>query len=250
MKQRLLSAAIAIIICIYPLLYGGITLNLLVFLIGIIGLYEFINCLKKPISYKLLFVCELTFLLLLYFISLICILIIILFIIAIYDENININDVFGSAMMTMIISYAILFVINLYASNKGKVFFYILIASLLTDTGAYLIGRRFGKHKLNERVSPKKTIEGSIGGIIFGFVFSILFAFLNSCFGLPIYIIIICSILLPIISEFGDLAFSLIKRHYGIKDFGNIMPGHGGVLDRIDSVIFCLLLFSIIYNFL
>ena len=152
--------------------------------------------------------------------------------------------------MTFIISYCILLVMNLYADGNGDIFFYILIASLLTDTGAYFVGRRFGKHKLNERVSPKKTIEGSVGGALVGFTCSLLFAYFRGFFGLSIGLVIICSILLPVISEFGDLAFSLIKRHYGIKDFGNIMPGHGGVLDRIDSVIFCLMLFAVLTNIL
>ncbi len=255
MKQRLISAIVAVAICIYPLLFGGISLNILMIFVGVVGIYEFVNCIKKPFNYILLLIMEIAFGANLitygnYFISIVFIEVIALFIYAIVNEDISINEVFGVTSMSFIFNYAILFIINLYNIGMGNVFFYILLASLLTDTGAYFVGRKIGKHKLNERVSPKKTIEGSIGGAIFGFVFSFAYAYFNSYMGLSISFVIFCSILLPIISEFGDLAFSLIKRHYGIKDFGNIMPGHGGVLDRIDSVIFCVLLFAVLSSIL
>ena len=255
MKQRLISAAVAVLICIYPLLFGGITINILMVFIGVVGVYEFVKCIKQPLNYLLLVIMETSFCVNLitygnYFITILFVEAISLFIFAIFDENIGLDEVFGIETMSLIINYAILFIINLYAIGKGTIFFYICLASLLTDTGAYLVGRKIGKHKLNERVSPKKTIEGSIGGVIFGFVFSFAYAYFNSFMGLSLGFVIMCSILLPIISEFGDLAFSLIKRHYGIKDFGNIMPGHGGVLDRIDSVIFCVLLFAVLNSIL
>ncbi len=255
MKQRIISAAVVILICIYPLLFGGFTLNLLVLLVGTLGCYEFINCIKKPLNYLLLIIMEAVFLFnffttCTYIITSLFIEFLLLFIIAIYNEKVTINDVFGITSMSLVISYCISLIVYLYAANKGSTFFYILIASLLTDTGAYFVGRKYGKHKLNERVSPKKTIEGSIGGVVFGLGFSLLYAYFNNFLGLPVYFVIVCSLLLPIISEFGDLAFSLIKRNYGIKDFGNIMPGHGGVLDRIDSVIFCLLMYAILSTIL
>ena len=255
MKQILISAVVAILICIYPLLFGGITMNVLMVFIGAVSVYEFVKCIKQPLNYLLLLIMEASFCVNLitygnYFITILFTETISLFIFAIFDENVGLDEVFGIETMSLIINYAILFVINLYAIGKGAIFFYICLASLLTDTGAYLVGRKIGKHKLNERVSPKKTIEGSIGGVIFGFVFSFAYAYFNGFMGLSLGFVISCSLLLPIISEFGDLAFSLIKRHYGIKDFGNIMPGHGGVLDRIDSVVFCVLLFAILNSIL
>lgn len=139
---------------------------------------------------------------------------------------------------------------------NGFTYFYVFIASLLCDTGAYLVGRKWGKHKLIERLSPKKTIEGAIGGWIFGFVFSFGFVYIcslisHTSFNVGFYII--NSALLPIFSELGDLFFSAVKRNYGIKDYGNIFPGHGGVLDRIDGLLFCLcayLLIPSIINFI
>ena len=95
----------------------------------------------------------------------------------------------------------------------------------------------FGKHKLNERISPKKTIEGSFCGWLTG-------AIITTAFGLLVIkdvnkaFIIACGLLLPIVGQMGDLAFSAIKRYFKIKDFGTIFPGHGGVLDRIDSLLF------------
>ena len=230
-------------------------MNVLMVFIGAVSVYEFVKCIKQPLNYLLLLIMEASFCVNLitygnYFITILFTEAISLFIFAIFDENVGLDEVFGIETMSLIINYAILFVINLYAIGKGAIFFYICLASLLTDTGAYLVGRKIGKHKLNERVSPKKTIEGSIGGVIFGFVFSFAYAYFNGFMGLSLGFVISCSLLLPIISEFGDLAFSLIKRHYGIKDFGNIMPGHGGVLDRIDSVVFCVLLFAILNSIL
>ena len=128
---------------------------------------------------------------------------------------------------------------------------YLLLGTLMTDTGAYFVGVFFGKHKMNERISPKKTWEGFWGGIVISSFISFAFGFLFSMFGHPLvmgvldfdhwYLILILSIVIPFVSTLGDFVFSSVKRFYGIKDFGRIMPGHGGVLDRIDSVIFVLI---------
>lgn len=128
---------------------------------------------------------------------------------------------------------------------------YVLIGTFMTDAGAYFIGVFFGKHKLNPRISPKKTWEGFFGGIFFSIIFSFGFAFLFAVFGHPLvhgifdkehwYLILILSSILPFVSTFGDFVFSSAKRYFEIKDFGNLMPGHGGALDRIDSVIFTML---------
>jgi len=122
---------------------------------------------------------------------------------------------------------------------------FILIATYFTDTGAYFSGFYFGKTKLNERISPKKTVEGSIGGWLFGSIGSLIFA-LIMVKGLDMFTLVSLALTLPIIGQIGDLAFSAIKRHFKIKDFGSIFPAHGGVLDRIDSLIFNLMFFYII----
>lgn len=113
----------------------------------------------------------------------------------------------------------------------------------LSDTFAYFVGRKFGKHKLAPVISPKKTVEGAIGGIICTAIFNmVLFFVFKYKFALSAEIslvtVIISSVFLSVISIFGDLTASTIKRHHSIKDFGNLLPGHGGVMDRFDSSCF------------
>ena len=110
----------------------------------------------------------------------------------------------------------------------------IFIVAFFTDTFAYFAGYLFGKHKLIPKVSPKKTVEGSIGGILGSTIGCMLFAYL---FNLDIPVMIIIGSVGSVIAQFGDLFASSIKRYVGIKDYGTLIPGHGGVLDRFDSVI-------------
>ncbi len=116
----------------------------------------------------------------------------------------------------------------------------IYISSWVCDTFAYLIGVAIGKHKLAPNLSPKKSIEGSIGGIcgsvLAGFIYSY-FLLEKQIPGSMIGVLIVCTVG-AIVSQTGDLAASAIKRNHDIKDYGHLIPGHGGILDRFDSVIF------------
>ncbi len=125
----------------------------------------------------------------------------------------------------------------------GK-YIYILafIGPWITDTFAYFTGMLFGRHKLIPEVSPKKTIEGSVGGTVFCIACVSLYGYLVNKYlagGIlpPVYVFSIIGLVVSLVSQVGDLIFSLIKRKYGIKDYGFIFPGHGGVLDRFDSII-------------
>ncbi len=127
-------------------------------------------------------------------------------------------------------------------ANGGYLYLLIFFGAWVTDTFAYFTGRFFGRHKLNPEISPKKTIEGSIGGMAFcmlAFVgFGLVMDFVprwNMDVNYPMLIVagLICSF----VSQIGDLITSLIKREHGVKDFGVIFPGHGGVLDRFDSIL-------------
>lgn len=133
----------------------------------------------------------------------------------------------------------------------GKYFvWYIIFGACLTDVFAYFVGSKFGKHKLCPEISPKKTVEGAIGGIV-GCIVSLLvytFALNKLCnFGINYVNIGLISVFVAIFAQLGDLVASSIKRNAKIKDFGNLLPGHGGVLDRIDSVLFVS---PIIYYFI
>ena len=119
--------------------------------------------------------------------------------------------------------------------ERGSIYVWnIFIVAFLTDTFAYFTGYLFGKHKLIPKVSPKKTIEGSIGGIIGSTVGCMIFGYL---FNLDMTTMIIIGSIGSIVAQFGDLFATYKKRYVGIKDYGKLIPGHGGVLDRFDSVI-------------
>lgn len=132
--------------------------------------------------------------------------------------------------------------ITLLRRAWGGEYLYILIfvGAWVTDTFAYFTGRFFGKHKLIVEISPKKTVEGSVGGIVFCVLSFLLFGFIvGRVVGVtPNYLVLgLSAIPVSVIAQIGDLIFSLIKREHNIKDYGNIFPGHGGMLDRIDSII-------------
>lgn len=131
---------------------------------------------------------------------------------------------------------------NLIAARKSgiAVVFLALFIVWATDIGAYFIGKSFGKNKLIPSVSPNKTIEGSLGGIVCAVVVSIIMYFLYSkeLHQIGYLKLTIFAIIFSIVGQLGDLVESSIKRHYGVKDSGKILPGHGGILDRFDSLIF------------
>lgn len=125
---------------------------------------------------------------------------------------------------------------------------YLLSVPIFTDTFAYLIGCLIGSHKMAPKISPKKSWEGAIAGLIGGTAIStIIYSNLVDEFSLKVVII---SMILSIIGQIGDLVFSKIKRENDIKDFSNIMPGHGGVLDRLDSISFVIFVYVILIWFL
>lgn len=127
------------------------------------------------------------------------------------------------------------------------ILFFMLLGTCLNDVGAYFIGVLFGKHKMCPRVSPKKTWEGFAGGVVISVASTLIFGFVTDACGVAMlpgvldiehwYNILILSILIPIFGVFGDLIFSQIKRSYNIKDFGKALKSHGGILDRLDSIL-------------
>ncbi len=127
----------------------------------------------------------------------------------------------------------------------------VFVISWVCDTSAFAVGSLMGKHKLIPEVSPKKTVEGAVGGIVFSTVICLLYGL-----GLSLvfkdmtvnYLVLgFCGAVLAVVSQLGDLVASLIKREYGVKDYGNILPGHGGLMDRFDSVLAVSTILLIIY---
>lgn len=124
--------------------------------------------------------------------------------------------------------------------------YYIIVAfliSMVADSGAYFVGRAFGKHKLAPVVSPKKTVEGAVGGVVVNILGMIVYTLiLNKCFGFTqvnYFYAAIYGVVGAAGSILGDLTLSVVKRQVGIKDYGNLIPGHGGILDRFDSTMIC-----------
>ncbi len=132
------------------------------------------------------------------------------------------------------------------------VIFYALICALATDTGAQLGGMAFGKHKMSPNISPKKTIEGAVCGILFSIALNAVAIVLYNKFAadpltnMQIGVFMCCSPAVSFMGMMGDLSASVLKRNFGVKDFGKIFPGHGGVMDRMDSTLFTLPLAYII----
>ncbi|WP_312693563.1 phosphatidate cytidylyltransferase [Caproiciproducens sp.] len=164
-----------------------------------------------------------------------------------YHQVITFREVGVIYSMSLMIPSALETIISIRTLGGRHGMFYVIIAifsAWIADTGAFFAGRRWGKHKLCPNISPKKTVEGVIGGfvlniiamVVFGYIFhAIYYAYSVEISYLTLVII---GFFGTIMSILGDLSFSLIKRSCHIKDFGEIIPGHGGILDRFDSVIF------------
>lgn len=203
-------------------------------------------------------------------------LIALLFFYSILSEKVDTKDVFFIFTMSLFIGIAIQSILFLrfcpqalaeeeflYTSPYATclLIVYVLLGTCFNDIFAYFVGILFGKHKMAPRVSPKKTWEGFFGGVLLSAVITVGVALLcDLAFHTPIlhgildaehwYFLILTSLGIGLSSVLGDLMFSLIKRSYNIKDFGNIFPGHGGVLDRFDSLLITSFLITILITFI
>lgn len=259
MKQRVISAIIMLIIFVPILLIGGTIYNLFILFLAILSLNEILELRDTkhplPIPVKLLSFLVFAYLVLnisnndhngfiylLDYRSISLIIFIFLIPIIIYHNNrtYNIND--GIFLIGIVFFLGISF--NLFILLREHTLlhiFYLIITTTMTDTYALISGILIGKHKLLEDISPKKTLEGLIIGTIFGVAIGCVFYYIAIDSKINIFYLILCTTLLSIIGQFGDLVFSSIKRFYNRKDFSNLIPGHGGILDRLDSIIFVAL---------
>ena len=247
MKKRLIGAFIVLSVLITSLILGDNVFTIVISIIALLGLKELIDIKYK--NRNIIFIKILTYILLGLFMFnnlvlkfdnkiVICASLILLILpIIFYDDKdkYNINDCLYLFGIIFFLGYAFLNIIEIRNISIVKCI-YIFVIAFITDTYAYISGMLIGKHRFTD-ISPKKTIEGClIGGIMGSFIGSM---FYYSLVGdLSIIKTIIMSIVLVFLSETGDLIFSSIKRYFGKKDYSNIIPGHGGILDRFDSVVF------------
>jgi phosphatidate cytidylyltransferase len=152
--------------------------------------------------------------------------------------------IYVSLPLAMLVQIDRLYLIN--HSVRGIWIFFLLVVTAANDTGAFYSGKLFGRHKLYETVSPHKTWEGAIGGLVFALIAAILFIKIFRLHPVGPTIISLI-IIMSAAGQVGDLAESMLKRNFSIKDSGELLPGHGGILDRIDSILFAA---PVLYIFL
>lgn len=252
--KRILSGVIGLPIVALILIYGNTYIIDGVFtVVAIIAMYEYLKAFSnnnKPVKWigylscliiGVIHIIPKEFLFLTLGLS-ISIIIAVLFMKVIGSNmKTGISDIMITFFGICYITFFLSFIPLLYGIENGKyLIWFILIAAWGTDTCAYIIGIRFGKHKFS-KISPKKSKEGCVGGTVGAIIIGLIYAIcLNKFANLQLSYLYVGLItgLLSILSQIGDLSASSIKRTVNIKDFGNLIPGHGGILDRIDSIIF------------
>lgn len=256
MKQRVLSAIVALPIVVSAIYFGGIYLYILATLAACIGIFEF----NRAFGYqKNKLLCFMTMLGTLIYITMFYmgvrdaaktivgfVLMTELAVYVLVYPKVELRQVFVNVVGFLYIPYMLLHILLIRQElAHGKVLVWlVLLIAFGSDTFAYFAGVTLGKHKLAPILSPKKTIEGAIGGVLGSMVICLLYGvFLESrgYLNLPklaYFSLAVLGILGSLFSQIGDLVGSAIKRETKIKDFGTIMPGHGGILDRMDSIIF------------
>ncbi|MRG85366.1 phosphatidate cytidylyltransferase [Salinibacillus xinjiangensis] len=253
MKERVITAIIALVLFIPIVIYGGWLLQVVVYGLSSIALFELLRMRKIPtISWA-----SLISLLLLWIVlyqgtvihlpivenlaksELVMFGVLLLLAYMVLKKNTFTYDDIGF-ILTSILYVGMGFYFFILTREAGiEYLLYVLLIIWATDTGAYFVGRAMGKHKLWPEISPKKTIEGSVGGILLAILVAVIFQIVDP-FPFSLFIVVIVTILASVVGQIGDLVESAIKRHYDVKDSGNILPGHGGILDRFDSLIFML----------
>lgn len=251
MKTRILTAIILIPLLVLVLLSNSTVIAGAVIVISLVGLYEFYKAtgLKdKKCLCALGYLAAIAVPLMksyvnpLVYVPLIYLFMLLLFVIMLAQhKTVSVTD---AAMVIFSVIYIPYFLTNLLYIREveyGRILIWIpFIGAFLTDTCAYFAGVFLGKHKLCPGISPKKTIEGSVGGILGCMAACMLYGLLMEqvwCLNVNYISLTVLGFAMSVVSQIGDLSASIIKRKFGIKDYGSLFPGHGGILDRLDSVI-------------
>lgn len=265
MRTRVITAIVLLAISVPIIIIGGIPLYLLGSFLSLVAIYELIRMRENepkenkiiPFEAKLFSFFGVLYLvfadinipeIIQYKVDMNTLIVTIFFIllVVLIRETFSINT--AGFTLISILYVGLCFHSLLFLRIKGlEYLIYILLIISFTDTFAYFFGVKFGKHKIAPKISPKKSYEGSIAGALFGTVIGVVFGY----FYLPYTVgsLIIMSFIVSCFGQIGDLVASSIKRRYKIKDFGNIFPGHGGVLDRLDSALFASLALYFIIQF-
>lgn len=253
MKTRIISAILMLLVFVPVLLLGNIYYVIFSCILGVIALWEIERQEDKtPIYIKIIsyFLC---ILLMLYdynnpsYVNMINYPILgIIFVVNVLGLIIN-GDLSKYNYRDCILNIAIILIVGILFNSFIRIrmigllpVIYCFLISMTTDTFAYVGGKLFGKNKLSPNISPNKTVEGGISGSLMGTIMGSVFYY-NIIGNVNILVIVLISFSLTIFCQIGDLFFSSIKRYYKIKDFSNLIPGHGGILDRLDSVLFVIL---------
>lgn len=257
MKQRILSGAILIVFLAAVVVFNHsfpLALNIAVALISALAVYELIKAMGMHRRYSLVLPSLLTAAAVPLFLTQeIGFVIYGLFTAAVFcafiasHKKTSFQQIAVVYSMVVMIPMGLSSLITLRQMGERHGMFYVLVAILaawVADAGAYFAGTFFGKHKLCPQISPKKTVEGAVGGAVVNMLVMLLFGFLfqyalyHSAAAVNFVVLAGIGLFGSMVSILGDLSFSLIKRSCNIKDFGQVIPGHGGILDRFDSVIF------------
>ncbi len=253
MKKRVISAIIMILLFVPFLILGNTFFLVLASVLGILSLWELIRLEKNTPAYMQFLSYMICLILILYnhdskeYLNIINYPVIVsLFFIYSFSVIIGGNlkkysykDGLGLLIITLMIGVMFNSVIKVRTIGLYDMVYCLLVATM-TDTFALFGGKFFGKNKLCKEISPNKTVEGSVIGTLFSTITGSLFYYFVIG-NRSILVIILLTFLLSIFGQFGDLFFSSIKREHKIKDFSNVIPGHGGILDRLDSLLFVIM---------
>ena len=255
MKQRILTAIAALVILVPLIIYGGWPFTFGVYLFAAIALYELMR-MHSPKWGILYTAVSILFLMLLvyrgelpfdwsHYEVLLIFLVVLLAGTVLAKNRFHFDDAGYLLIATLFIGGAFHALIAARAAGLNYLLF-ILFLIWATDSGAYFVGKSLGKRKLWPEISPNKTIGGAIGGIVLAMIVGVVFQLIYP-FTYSLWAVIGFAFIISVFGQLGDLAASAIKRHYDIKDFGKLFPGHGGVLDRLDSLLFVLILLNLIH---